>query len=42
MREVDVREAIRYELLAAALPGAPSTSPPEVTYAPGFEPAGGG
>jgi len=39
--EADVRAAIRYELLAAALRSTPPSSP-EVTYAPGFEPAGSG
>ncbi|HZT45755.1 MAG TPA: SurA N-terminal domain-containing protein [Gaiellaceae bacterium] len=40
--EAEVRAAIRYELLAGALRGAPPPSPPDVTYAPGFEPTGGG
>jgi SurA N-terminal domain len=41
MTEDDVRGAIRAELLAAALRGV-KTTPPKVTYAPGFEPAGEG
>jgi SurA-like protein len=41
MTEADVRAAIRAELLAAALRGVHST-PPAVTFAPGFEPAGEG
>src|SRR5581483_8722462 len=41
MTEADVRAAIRAELLAAALRGV-DTSAPEVTYAPGFEPASAG
>jgi hypothetical protein len=40
MTEADVRTAIRTELLADALHGM-HTTPPNVTYAPGFEPAGG-
>jgi len=40
LTEADVREAIRFELLAAALRGVRSATPP-VVYAPGFEPAGG-
>jgi hypothetical protein len=39
MTEADVRRAIRTELLAAALRGKDAT-PPEVVYAPGFEPSG--
>ena len=39
MTEADVREAIRAELLAAALRSVHAT-PPRVLYAPGFEPSG--
>lgn len=40
MTDADVREAIRTQLLVAALRGM-HTRPPRVVYAPGFEPPGG-
>ncbi|HZO62363.1 MAG TPA: hypothetical protein VFB35_05225, partial [Gaiellaceae bacterium] len=40
--EAEIRSAIRYELLAAALRRAPRGPLPDVAYAPGFEPTGGG